>query len=204
MVFLMIGMAATLAPVQAAVRSVAPRAKVRTFAPEQLDLGATTIAVSDRSEPVYLQFANSDGTSAPIMAAVEVSPRRGPIATSLDATITVSAIQTWRFEQREKSADDLTARLDATHRSLDSLASQRTTLRSDEAQMAFNAALHSAEDAEQQLRRSLQVARAASEQDWSLTRTAVSADFAVYAEAVAQAETAMAAGSTDDSGKKLG
>lgn len=201
--------AAILAPVRAhAARLATPRTKAMNlnFSPDELDLGATAIAVSERSEPLRLQFADSGSRGTPIVAAAEgaVSPRRGPIATSLDAVITVSAIQTWRFDQRDKSADDLVTCVDATHRSLETLAGQRSTLRSDEARTAFNTALRAAEDAEQQLRRSLQAARSASEQDWSLARSAVSADFAVYAEAVSQAETAMAAGSTEDSGKRLG
>jgi hypothetical protein len=77
-------------------------------------------------------------------------------------------------------------------------------LRDDDAREAFNSALSAAEDAEQQLRRSLQTARAASGQEWNLARSAVAADFTRYAGAVAKAEMAMAAGSTEDSGKKLG
>ena len=126
------------------------------------------------------------------------------IATSLDAAITVSTIQIWKFDQREKSVSDLATRIDATRRALAVLASQRTTLRSDNAQDAFNSALRGAEDAEQHLQQSLQAARSSSEQDWSRARSAVSADFALYADAVSQAETAMVTGSVEDSGKKLG
>lgn len=195
---------ATSTPSLMAARLAAPRARITSFAPEELELGATAIAVSERSEPMRMQFADSGFRPTSVMAAADVSPRHGPIATSLDATITVSAIQTWRFEQREKLTDDLVTRVDATHRSLNALASQRPVLRSDEAQNAFNSALRGAEDAEQQLRRSLQAARAASEGDWNLARSAVSADFALYANAVSEAEAAMAAGSAEDSGKKLG
>lgn len=205
MAFVSIVMAvATVGPSLRAARLTAPRVKITRFAPEELELGATAIAVSERSEPMRLQFADSGWRPTSAMAAADVSPRRGPIATSLDAAITVSAIQTWRFEQREKSADELLTRIDATRRALNALAGQRPVLRSDEAQNAFNAALRGAEEAEQQLRRSLQAARAASDADWNLARSAVSADFSLYANAVAEAEAAMAAGSAEDSGKKLG
>lgn len=190
-------------PVQAA-RLAEPRVKSMSFAPEELELGATAIAVSERSEPLRLQFTDADFRRAPVTAAAEVSPRRGPIATSLDAAITVSTIQIWKFDQREKSVSDLATRIDATRRALAVLASQRTTLRSDNAQDAFNSALRGAEDAEQHLQQSLQAARSSSEQDWSRARSAVSADFALYADAVSQAETAMVTGSVEDSGKKLG
>lgn len=193
-------------PLAHAARLAAPRVKVTNFAPEELELGATAVAVSERSEPLRLQFADAGTGRTSLLAAAEmdVSPRRGPIVTSLDAAVTVNAIQIWRFDQREKSTDELVARVDATHRSLEALASQRPTLRSDNAQEDFNSALRKAEDAEQHLRRSLQAIRSASEQDWSHARSAVSADFAMYADAVSQAEAAMAAGSTEDSGKKLG
>lgn len=207
MIFLAAVTAATFVPAASAARLAAPRVKVTNFSPEELELGATAIAVSERSEPMRLQFTDSGFRQTPVVAATDVpdvSLRRGPIATSLDAAITVSVIQTWKFDQREKSADDLAARLEATRRALDALAGQRPVLRSDEAQAAFNSALHGTEDAERQLRRSLQSARSSSAQDWSIARSAVSADFAVYAEAVAQAEVAMAAGSAEDSGKKLG
>lgn len=195
---------ASAVPSLRAARLTAPRAKVMSFSPEELELGATAITVSERSEPMRMQFADSGFRQTPVVAAADISPRHGPIATSLDAAITVSAIQTWRFEEREKSADDLVTRIDATHRALNALASQRPVLRSDEAQNAFNSALRGAENAEQRLRQSLQAARAASAADWNLARSAVSADFVLYANAVSEAEAAMAAGSAEDSGKKLG
>ncbi|HVU25593.1 MAG TPA: hypothetical protein VHE13_15800 [Opitutus sp.] len=194
--------AVTLAPVQAA-RLAAPRVKsMNFFAPEELELGATAIAVSDRSEPLLAQFAAP--RHPPTLAAAEVSPMRGPIATSLDATITASAIQAWTFDGRERAAERLAERLDATRRALDALASQRAVLRNDDAREAFNSALRAAEEAEQQLRRSLQATRDASEREWTLARSAVTADFTLYAEAVAKVEMAMAVGSAEDSGKKLG
>jgi hypothetical protein len=195
--------AGILTPTAAAARLAAPQVKTMNFfAPEELDLGVTAIAVSDRSEALLARYAPPRRPQ--VLAAAELSPTRGPIATSLDATITVSAIQAWGFAGRERALGDLAARLDATHRSLDTLAGQRTLLRNDDAREAFNSALRASEDAEQQLRRSLKAARMASEQDWNLARSAVAADFTLYAEAVAKAETAMAAGTAEDSGKKLG
>ncbi len=116
--------------------------------------------------------------------------RPGPALTALDPVSTSGAIMAWMFDARDQQAAALEMRIEATARAVEALKVSAGDYRTE---APFRAATLAVSAAEEQLRRSIKMARAATAEKWTDARAKVSSDFKAYADAVTKTEGMVAA-----------
>jgi hypothetical protein len=124
----------------------------------------------------------------------DVAAVMGASAT-LDAGATVMKARTADFAARDEIVTQMSARLDASVKSLH-LLQDRSTQFKGQVSEEFKAALNNARTREQQTRKSIDFARSATAETWREARSNVAADYEAYAAALTRIEAVASVGTT--------
>lgn len=116
-------------------------------------------------------------------------------SSSLDAGATVMKARTAEFSGRDQIVGQINERVDASVRALQSLR-ERSTQFKGQVSEEFKAALNNARTREQQVRKSIDIARAATTETWREARSNLAADYESYGAALARVEAVASVGTT--------
>jgi hypothetical protein len=130
------------------------------------------------------------GTADPVL-----TPTGRPavaVATSLESAKFAPTIRLTTISTRDPVMADIESRMKASERAM-AAANASMAGMSDEGRKQFKAAAEEVKDKARELKRSVQAARKATEQDWDAARTELASDYEAYAAALAKVDAVSAA-----------